>query len=42
MADDKKVYVPQQRVTRGKPGYKGGKNVVVVDRKTGEPIKKSR
>lgn len=42
VANDAKVYLPQQRVAkgRGKPGYKG-KNVVVVD-ETGQAVKGAR
>ena len=33
---DSKIYLPQQKVRRGKAGYKG-KNVVVIDPDTGKP-----
>jgi hypothetical protein len=36
---DKKIYVPQQKVRRGKAGYKG--DVVVIDPDTGQEIKQA-
>jgi hypothetical protein len=38
VADDKKIYVPKQKVKRGVAGYRG-KDVVVVDPETGKEDK---